>query len=172
MYFPGFESVAQRDVFFRKVSSIAGIFLPKNLKLFQDATKPGNNWLRLRYPVILTGSSFELQFASINARTHQAIFGPGNHIILAHYFTYNREGILPIWMNAVLHYRQNIEDAFKQEVVISYWGNNNARNYVMIGVSLKQDQYGIYPEPYGITLAEFIQAVFQPIVTVTRSVGL
>jgi hypothetical protein len=169
MYFPGFDTKQQRDEFFREVARMTRDSLPEKLYEFKDATKPGTNWLKLIYPELLPGSSFELHFSD-KSKTHQTHFGSGKLIILAYYF--DKKDYLSAWLDAILPYQQVIKSTFGGEVKIAYWGKNNARNYVMIGLKLEEEEYRIDPKRYASTLAKFIRAIFNPVTSATRSVGL
>ena len=61
---PNFRDKEQRDAFFREVSRLVREKLPVEMRNFTDATKPGNNWMRLRYPEQLPYVLYELQFAT------------------------------------------------------------------------------------------------------------
>lgn len=142
--------------------------LPTDLKDFDDRTVTGNNFLRLRYPDRLPGSSYELQFVR-NSRTHATHFGYDNPVVLAYYF--DKKPLIEQFMTAIKPYHKAIQEQFGWEVKIDYWGENQKRNYVMIGLSLNEKMLGVNPSHYARTIAQFIRSTYPYVVAATRSVS-
>ena len=76
----------QRDEFFHEVSRLVKEKLPVEMNDFADRTRPGKNWLRLRYPGRLPYVMYELQFATEQSTQHEPYFGSGDKIVLALYY--------------------------------------------------------------------------------------
>ncbi len=149
----------QRDEFFHEVSQLVREKLPDEMKDFADRTRPGNNYIRLRYPGRLPHVMYELQFATERSTQHKPYFGSGDKIVLALY--YDKPDLLDAWLQAMKPYKPQIEDQLGEEVVLEFWGEND--DWVILGKKLDFQELGVEPEGYANEIVRFIQATFQEV---------
>ena len=154
---PDFRDKEQRDAFFREVSRLVGEKLPDEMRNFTNTTRPGNNWMRLRYPGRLPNVLYELQFATERSTQHKPYFGSGDKIVLALY--YDNLKLRDLWLHTMEPYKPLIEDQLGEEVVLGFWG----KSYVILGKKLDSQTLGVEPEGYANEIARFIQATFQEV---------
>jgi len=155
--YPDFRDKEHRDAFFREVSRLVGEKLPEEMRNFNDATTPGNNWMTLRYKNRLPNVSYEFQFATERSKQHEPYFGSGDKIVLALY--YDNLKLRDVWLHAMEPYKPLIEDQLGEEVVLGFWG----KSYVILGKKLDSQTLGVEPEGYANEIARFIQATFQEV---------
>lgn len=146
----------QRDAFFQEISRLVKEKLPADIKDFSDGTKPGKNWMRLRYPGRLPNVMYELQFAKAWAKHHVSYFGEKDNVVLALYL--DNPGLREEWLQTMKPFKQQIEDELGEEVVLGLWG----KRYVIFGKVLDYEKFGVDPDGYADEIARFIQATFQP----------
>jgi len=156
----------QRDGFFREISRLVKEKLPVEMKDFADATEPGKNWMRLRYPGRLPYLMYELQFAKKQSKQHVPHFGSEDKVVLTLY--YGKPDLLDAWLQAMKPYKPQIEDQLGEEVVLGFWGENDG--WVILGKKLDFQELGVEPEGYANEIAKFIQATFQPVNMVNEEI--
>ncbi len=159
---PDFRDKEQRDAFFCEVSQLVGEKLPEEMRNFNDATTPGNNWMRLRYRGRLPNVLYELQFATELSKQHKHYFGSGDKVVLALY--YDNLKLRDAWLQAMKPYKPLIEDQLCEEVVLGLWG----KSYVILGKRLDSQKLGVEPEWYANEIAMFIHATFRAVGMVNK----
>ena len=161
-----FRDIEHRDAVFREVFRLVRVKLPAGISDLTNATKPGDNWMKLSFTEWFPSVTYELHFATSQSEQHGRYFGSENKIVLALYF----DNLIyrDAWLKAMKPYKQQIEDQLGEKVVLELWGEDD--DYVILGKKLDFQKLGVEPEGYANEIAWFIQSTFQPVWMVSEGI--
>ena len=155
-----FTDKEERNDFFHEVTRLLRERLNPDLRHFKTTFYTGKNYIRFSY----SGQSaafYEFQFATSRSKQHTAIFGEGDHEVLAFYYGGSRIEKRKAWLQTIEPYIDSIRSQLGKEVFHGGWGEN--KDWTFIAVELTENDLGCDVDRYANAIVAFIEATHYPI---------